>query len=155
MDIWSKIRADYIAGGISHRELSKKYGVGLTQIAKHSREEGWVKLREQKRLKYDAKVVDLVASREAKQANELCRVAEKLLRKVDMLGDLITTPRDLRDLTAAVKDIREILSIKGARDIREQEARIDKLLHDAKEKEQTAPEIRVTMVGADVSEYGK
>nr|DAP13257.1 MAG TPA: hypothetical protein [Caudoviricetes sp.] len=64
-----------------------------------------------------------------------------MLDKVlDALQDAVT-PKDIRALTAAVKDIREIVGIKSAGDQAEQEARIAKLRRDAAqdgEKENTA-----------------
>lgn len=154
MDIWTKIRADYIRGGISQHDLADKYGLSYTVIKDRCRKEGWVAQRAEKRRKTAEKIVDQAADREAKQAERLWTAADRLLERVMKAADVACTPRDIRDLTGAVKDIKEILSIKGQRDIREQEARIEKLTHDAKERDTTVPEIRIVMDGA-AEEYAK
>lgn len=145
MDIWAKIKAEYVSGGISHRELAKKYGMSASQISKKSAAEGWFRLREQKRKKADAKIVDQAAAREARQAEKLYSAADKLLDRVTEAAEIVSSTREIRELTAAAKDIKELLSLKGARDVREQEARISKLIHDAQRDEQTAQEIRIVM----------
>lgn len=40
---WEAIRADYVANGLSYRELGKKYGVSHATVARRAGREGWVK----------------------------------------------------------------------------------------------------------------
>lgn len=145
MDIWDKIRSEYVRGGISHTELAAKYGVSYTAVKEHCRKEGWVAQRAEKRRKAAEKIVDRAAEREARQAEKLYSAADKLLDRVTEAAEIVSSTREIRELTAAAKDIKDLLSLKGARDVREQEARISKLIHDAQRDEQTAQEIRIVM----------
>ena len=40
---WEAIRADYVANGLSYRELGKKYGVSHATVARRAGREGWMK----------------------------------------------------------------------------------------------------------------
>lgn len=40
---WEAIRADYVANGLSYRELGKKYGVSHATVARRAGREGWVR----------------------------------------------------------------------------------------------------------------
>ena len=42
---WAKIKAEYIAGGISQRKLAAKYGVSETTVMKKAAAESWSKLK--------------------------------------------------------------------------------------------------------------
>ena len=42
---WNAIRAEYIGGGVSQRELAKKHGVSPTTLMKKANAEGWADLR--------------------------------------------------------------------------------------------------------------
>ncbi len=46
---WLKIKAEYINGNITQRELAEKHGVTLRQISNHATAERWVDEREQRR----------------------------------------------------------------------------------------------------------
>ena len=44
---WQKIKTEYITTDTSYRELSQKYGVHYTNIAKRAKKEDWQQLRQQ------------------------------------------------------------------------------------------------------------
>lgn len=39
---WEAIRADYVANGLSYRELGKKYGVHYATISRRAQKDGWL-----------------------------------------------------------------------------------------------------------------
>ena len=59
--------------------------------------------------------------------------------------------QSIKQLTSALKDIKDVKDIKSEIDLREQEARIDKLRKDAME-EQTDKEVEVIM-GKEIDGY--
>jgi hypothetical protein len=80
---WKRIKAEYVAGGISLRKLSDKYGVSFSTIQKKSMEEKWGELRKKSGRKSEEKIIDAVSSKEAKKA------VKKLSRVVDLTDKLL------------------------------------------------------------------
>lgn len=151
---WQKIKAEYVAGGVSLRKLSEKYGVSFSTIQKKSMEEKWGDLRKKSRRKTEEKIIDSVSSKEATKATNIIDVADKLLGKInEMLDADVTNAQSIKSLTSALKDLKEVKGFKSEADMREQEARIAKLQKEAKEEDNTLTEIKVTF-GADDSEDG-
>ena len=125
---WQRIKTEYIAGGISLRELAVKYGVSFSTIQKKSMEEKWGELRKKSRRKAEEKLVDAVSSKEAKRGANIVDVADKLLGKIyEMLDNDVLNTQNVKNLTSALKDLKEIKGFKSEADMREQEARIKKL----------------------------
>ena len=150
---WSKIKADYIAGGTSYRKLAEKYGVPFSTLKEHARKEQWTALREKARHKADTKFANLVGESQAKQSLKINDVADKLLDKIaDLLeASELVDSQVIKQCTSALKDIKDIKGIKSDIDLREQEARIDKLRKDAM-TENTDTEVEVTM-GEEADKY--
>jgi hypothetical protein len=150
---WNKIKAEYIAGGTSYRKLAEKYGVPFSTLKEHARKEQWTDLREKARHKADTKFANLVGENQAKQSLKINDVADKLLDKIVTLLDEFEgiDSQSIKQLTSSLKDIKDIKGLKSDIDLREQEARIDKLRKDAM-TENTDTEIEVTM-GEEVDKY--
>lgn len=135
---WKKIKAEYVRGGTSYRKLAAKHGVSPSTLSKIATREKWAELRKQTGAKFDTKLTDSVARQEAKRADGINRVADKLLRKIEDFIDngdadgLIVT-RGFRDLTGALKDLKDVRGTKSQLEIREQLARITKLEKDMQE----------------------
>lgn len=53
---WMKVKAEYINGDVTQRELATKYGVTLRQISNHATSEQWVQEREQHRNKLSTEI---------------------------------------------------------------------------------------------------
>ena len=125
---WKKIKAEYIAGGTSYRKLAEKYGVSFSTLRNIAIREKWTDLREQASNKAITKLVDSIADDNAKHTVDIYDVADKLLNKIeDMLCQEGLTTQNLKHLTSAIKDIKEVKGIKSDIDLKEQEARIKKL----------------------------
>ncbi len=140
---WKKIKAEYISGGISLQKLSQKYGVSFSTIQKKSMEEKWGELRKKNRRKVEEKIIDSVSSKEAKRAVDLFDIADLLADKVREIAETVSDPDSIKKLTSAIKDLKDIKGIKSEADMREQEARINKLRKDAEREDDTTNEIEI------------
>lgn len=130
---WNKIKAEYIAGGTSYRKLAQKHGVSFNTLSGVAIREEWAKLKKQAQNKGTTKMVNTIAKDISKNAVKINDVADKLLDKiVDLLEALeVADSQTIKQCTSALKDIKDIKGLKSDIDIREQEARIDKLRKDA------------------------
>lgn len=124
---WKRIKAEYLAGGTSYRKLAEKHGVSFTTLQRKAKEEKWLELRRQKEDKTDTKIVDSLSNQEAKKAVDIIDVADKLLLKIGEIVERYEDPDSLKKLTSAIKDLKDIKGYKSEADMREQEARIEKL----------------------------
>ena len=153
---WQAIKTEYITTDTSYRKLAQKYGVDSAVIGRRAKNEEWVKLRQQHINKTQTKALNAIASQQASRAARLQTVADKLLAKVERLIEVdeeLLDTSSMRDISRILKDLKDIQMIRSDADMREQEARIDKLRKEAAvEKENN--EIKVTIVG-DLDEYSK
>ena len=152
---WNKIKAEYIAGGTSYRGLAKKYNVSFTTLTRTAKRENWIQLRQQAEDRVTTRIVDVVSKKEAERATSIVEVADKLLVKIlDMLdvnaGEYTT--QNIKNLTSALKDLKEIKGFKSEADMREQEARIKNLEKQAMAEDSAVNEIHVTFGGASNDE---
>lgn len=82
---WRKIKAEYIAGGISQRALAEKYGVPWGTLRKRANLEGWNAKRKSAEKKAEQKVEQKTAEVVADNAVMLERIKTKLLVKLDRM----------------------------------------------------------------------
>lgn len=139
---WQKIKTEYITNpDTSYRELSQKYGVHYTNIAKRAKKEDWQQQRKQQANATQTKMIQAVERRKVDRAAKLMDVSDLLLQKIELLVEELdvmdASPKDIRSLSAAIKDIKEIQMIRSDADIREQEARIEKLRREAYRDDQS------------------
>ena len=154
---WNKIKAEYIAGGTSYRKLAEKYGVSFSSVRRRSEKDKWTDLRTQAEQKTSAKIVEKAASQKAKEADRISSVADKLLALIESRvesGAIDLTARGYRDITGALKDLREIKGIKSETDLAEQMARIEKLRRDAEPEEKKDNEVHIVIEG-DLGDFAK
>ena len=129
---WNAIKTEYITNpNTSYRKLAEKYGVHFTNIAKKAKEENWQQDRIQHANTTLTNSIDAITNAKVDRALRLQSVAEKLLDKIEALIEYTEAPQSIRQLTAAIKDIKEIQMIKSEADLREQEARIANLRKQA------------------------
>ena len=153
---WQAIKTEYITTQTSYRKLAQKYGVNVTNIAKKASAEGWVEQRKQYAIETQTKTLEKISQQEANRAAKIHSVADKLLNKIEAMVDS-EKPLDtkgIRALTAAVKDLKEIQSIKSDLDEKEQRARIANLQKQADKTEDNKEPIKV-IIGSDLEEYSK
>ena len=155
MPDWKKIKAEYIRG-VSYRRLADKYGVSFSSIQKRGAKEKWTDLRKISSRLSDEKIVESVASQEARRVDGIQTVADMLLEKIKegvSDGSLIIDSQSIRQITASIKDLREIKGYKSELDMQEQLARIEKLRKDAQTEEESK-DIRVVIENS-LDDYAK
>lgn len=168
---WQKIKTEYITTDTSYRKLARKYGVTYSVIGEKARSEGWVKQREQYHNKTVAKTIAKISARQADKMSRIEDITDKLLDKLekaveeldleiivkkvktdDGIQEVTTETREareggivdrngLRQITAALKDLKEIQKIKMDRE--EQEARIQNLRRQAEKDNEDSGVIEV------------
>ena len=142
---WTKIKAEYIAGGTSYRKLALKYGVSLTTLQRKAKDEGWLDLRRQTEDKTTTKIVNDVSEQNAKIDDTYFSCVDKLMKKAEefIIGAKTWSPTMLKDMATTMKDLKECKGVKSDADMREQEARIAKLQREAEKEDDTVDEIEI------------
>ena len=153
---WKKIKAEYITTDTSYRKLAQKYGLAESTIYARGGKEHWVDQKEQHQSKTVAKTLDALSDKEVNRAARLMTVADKLLRKVEQVVDQEgpMSAGAIKNLSDALKNIRETQMIRSEQDIREQEARIAKLQKEAQKEDNQKEPIRV-IIGDDLIKYSE
>ena len=134
---WEQIKIEYISGEASYRKLAAKYNISATTLSERAKREEWVRQRAQHRAKSTAKILDAIGAEQAKRAARLQAVADKLLKKVEEsvekfeMDELFADKQALKQITGAIKDIKDIQMIRSAEDLEEQKARIANLRRQA------------------------
>ena len=152
---WQAIKTEYITTDTSYRKLAQKYGVNHAVIGQRAKAEKWVDLRRQHIDKTQTKTLNTISNKQADRAAKLISVSDLVLDKVKSLlednEELVTDV--LKDVSVILKNLKDIQMIKSEADLREQEARIDKLRKEAMvEKENN--EVKVTILG-ELEEYSE
>ena len=153
---WQAIKTEYITTDTSYRKLAQKYGISHVQIGNVGKEEKWVELRRQHLDRTLAQTLEKTSKQEANRAARIHTVADKLLNKIEAMVDS-ERPLDtkgIRALTAAVKDLKEIQSVKSALDEQEQRARIANLQKQADKDDNDKSSITITLEGG-LSDYAQ
>lgn len=132
---WSAVKTEYVTTDISYRKLCEKYNVSMTEVSKHGKNEEWRNERKKYQEKAYAKTLDTLIKKQQKRIERLQTITDKIIDKIELSVNKMdeTDFQAYRQITAALKDIKEIQMLKSDADIREQEARIDKLNRDAKD----------------------
>jgi hypothetical protein len=153
---WKAIKTEYITTDTSYRKLAQKYGVSYNAIGNRSRDEKWQELRDQHLTKTMTKTMNAIASQQASRAARLQSVADKLLAKVEKLLDenegLLADTQAAKDVSVILKNLKDIQMIRSEADMREQEARIEKLRKEAKEETGNKEPIKV-ILGDGLDKY--
>lgn len=152
---WKAIKTEYITTDTSYRKLAQKYGLSYNAIGNRSRDEKWQELRDQHLTKTMTKTMNAISNKQADRAAKLIGVSDILLDKVKALleadQELLVDTSIMKDVSVILKNLKDIQMIRSEADLREQEARIDKLRKEAM-VERENNEVKVTIVG-DLEEY--
>jgi phosphopantetheine adenylyltransferase len=148
-ETWTQLRLEYISSSeVSIRGLQKKYGIPYNQIRNRCENEKWLEQRDAVKTQSTQKSIDLISDYQSEKCTRAFRVADKVMDKLEEVVDKID-PEDeyavkkLKDVTGAIKNMKEIGLFRSSLDQAEQEARINKLRKDA-EEEETDTEITIT-----------
>lgn len=135
---WKAIKTEYITTDTSYRKLAQKYGVNPTNIAKRASKEKWTEERKKNANKALSKTLNAISTKQAERTAKLIGVSDLLLDKVKELletnAELLVDTSIMRDVSVVLKNLKDIQMIKSDADMREQEARIEKLRADAKQR---------------------
>ena len=153
---WKKIEAEYITTETSYRKLADKYGVDQATIARRAKKHDWVSKRQHHADKTQAKMLAADTQKKVDRVGRLMTVADKLLKKVEQAVDQEEpiSAGAIKNLSEALRNIRETQMIKSDQDIREQEARITKLQKEAQKEDNQKEAIRV-IIEDDLVQYSK
>lgn len=140
---WNAIRAEYIGGDISQRDLAEKHDIKVDKLLRRANREHWYKDREEARNKSAMKAQQKTADVNADRAVVASRIKLKLLlrleKEIDALPELIgsesrqsliekTASKDkngktsvkeaskaykLKDLTSALKDLTDDMTLEN------------------------------------------
>ena len=132
---WRKIKAEYIAGGISQRKLAEKYGVSASNLMRRASREGWNKRREAADSKAMAKTEQKTAEVVADNAVLIERIKTGLLQRlvgmVEAYPDKNAAEIKRKEggalLIYRMKDIAAVLSVLEDKSARGQSADIEDL----------------------------
>lgn len=139
---WEQAKMEFITGAEpSQAALARKYGVSPRAISRRAAQEDWLRLR-----------------REFAEGGEfsLRQQQERRLRKVRQVADSLVSrveeaarqenlnPASLRQLSGALRELKDIQGLKSELDTQEQEARIDRLRRDIRE---SGDSVTITMEG--------
>ena len=121
---WNAIRAEYIGGGISQRQLADKYGITYAAIRNKAENGGWLDLRDEAQRRSNAQATQAVAEAVVDNAKLKQDIVSILLTKMRTIAENIpsdatekrktkgrdTTVVRLKDLTSAYKDLTADMS---------------------------------------------
>lgn len=127
---WNDIKKEYISDrSTSYRKLAEKYQVSLTTLKKVGAREHWAELRRQVDAKQTSKIVDAVSTENAKIDGKFYEAIDLLLEEackyLSAPGQLRAV--DIKDMSSALKNIKDLKGIKSELDLEEQRARISAL----------------------------
>jgi transcriptional regulator of heat shock response len=138
-EMWEQLRVEYISSDISLRGIAKKYGIPHGRVWTRAKNEEWQEQKEQCQTKIKQKTVDVIAEDKADECTRAFRVASKVMEKIEEYIDKVDLEdeyamKNLKTITSAIKDLKEIGLFRSMLDQAEQEARIKKLQKDAEEE---------------------
>jgi hypothetical protein len=155
---WTQIKTEYITDSkSSYRKLAEKYDVPFTTLKDRARKEGWAQLKTQTQHDIITKTIDKDVDKKVDRATRLMDATDKLLTVIEKTVEgisastVIADKAVLKQISGALKDIKDIQGIKSDRDIREQEARIRNLERQATESDNKPNEITINIAGGEKS----
>ena len=144
---WQAIKTEYITTDTSYRKLAQKHGVNHAVIGQRAKAEKWVDLRRQHIDKTQTKTLNTISKKQADRAAKLIGVSDILLDKVKSLleadEELLVDTSIMKDVSVILKNLKDIQMIRSEADMREQEARIEKLRKEAMVEEKNTRSIEV------------
>jgi LysM repeat protein len=156
---WTKIKTEYITDSkSSYRKIAEKYGVPFTTLKDRAKKEGWADLKIQTQHDIVTKTIDKDINKKVDRATRLLDVTDNVLSMIEATvakyhaeGNVLDKSA-LKQITGALKDIKDIQGVKSDMDIREQEARIRNLERQA-EAENKDNEIVIRVAGSNATDY--
>lgn len=154
---FEKIKMEYVTNRLlTYKDLAEKYDVPVSTLSRRGQREGWQILREKQKEKVFRRCMDRaaekLAERQGDQMVRLSDLADSILFKIETALDAIPVldidkqARQIRDITLAIRNLKDIQGAKPDADRREQEARIANLEKQSHQDSESA-KVEVTFVG--------
>lgn len=157
---WEKIKTEYITdANSSYRKISEKYGVSFSTLKYRAKTEEWAELKEQFQHNVTTKTIDNEMKKQVDRRTRLLDVTDELLEKIEETvkglnsKSIVCDRYIVKQISGALKDIKEIQGIKSDMDIREQEAKIKNLEKQA-EADDIGTEVTIKFEG-DTAKWAK
>ena len=102
---WGKIRAEWLKGGITQKQLAEKYGVKLKTIQNRASNEGWKKEKGKIREETEDKLRGRIVRARVTHLEKLIAANESLLDGLMQLAaDIGENPNILKDKTGSIRN---------------------------------------------------
>ena len=103
---WSKIRAEWVKGGITQKQLAEKYGVNLKTLQNRASNEGWKNLKGKIKEKAEDQLCARVAQARVTHLEKLIQANEDLLDGLAAIAALWKEHpnRMIRDKAGTIKN---------------------------------------------------
>ena len=146
---WNKVKHEYLEGDGTKPEIAKRHNLSLNTLNSRIKNEHWAKDKEEYRKKHKPKEEVFADAKERydKDNDAICRdIGKTLLSKIAMSIDRLDVEdrAGIRQITASLKDLKELRLWADTLNEIEQKARIEKLQAEAKDKEPTSIDINVS-----------
>ena len=92
---WSKIRAEWLKGGITQKELAKKYGLSEKTISNRAYKEGWKNEKGKIREKTEEAVRGRIVRARVNHLERLIEANEKIITGLEKLAGMIEEKPEL------------------------------------------------------------
>lgn len=110
---WKKIRAEYIRGGISHRKLAEKYGVGMSTLERRAMAEKWTDERKKTERKTREKIAEKTAERDAEETVDYLQMIYDINDEaVKHIRELMAVTTDAKSMASYMKALQTAMDIK-------------------------------------------
>lgn len=108
---WAAIRAEYIGGGISYRDLAKKHGVSVTTLSVRASQEGWAQDRaeaaETTRALAVQRTADMAAENSVKLEYAKSLMIDKVIKSLEHMPEVVGS--HIRQSTTDRKNGRQMV----------------------------------------------
>lgn len=103
---WAKIRAEWLKGGITQKQLAEKYGLSVKTIQNRAYKEGWKNQKGKIREKTEQEISARVVRARVTHLEKLIDANEKLLDGLVKLADMIQQNPEivLTDKTGSIRN---------------------------------------------------
>lgn len=113
---WNRIKNEYINGDISIKKLAEKYNINVNTLEKRKSKEKWGESKRNQYRKITEKVLkkteEKIAEQESDYIIDISRINFKLAKKIEAMvdkdDDAEFNSRDIKYLTDALKNVRDI-----------------------------------------------
>lgn len=103
---WSKIRAEWLKGGITQQELADKYGLSVKTIQNCAYKEGWSKEKGKIREKVEEETRGRIVRARVNHLEKLIEAQEALLAgMVDLAKQVQENPKLLLDKSGSMRNV--------------------------------------------------